>query len=71
MPYSFFCSFYTKSTEPLNSQPASPVLALLSHAHQREFLTIRLAHLTLSGQLGPAISRKYDNKTEGGVPNGS
>ena len=46
MPYSFFCSFYTKSTEPLNSHPASPVLALLSHAHQREFLTIRLAHLT-------------------------
>lgn len=46
MPYSFWCSFYTKSTEPLNSHPASPVLALLSHAHQREFLTIRLAHLT-------------------------
>ena len=46
MPYSFCCSFYTKSTETLNSHPASPVLALLSHAHQREFLTIRLAHLT-------------------------
>ena len=45
MPHSIFCSFHTKSTEPPSSHPASPVLALLSHAHQREFLTIRLAHL--------------------------